>query len=91
MNSAKELTELILQKYEIFRSGQLYQNAMKLVQLVKIENHNAQTNGINPIIGEYEDFEFFVNPAKELIELILQKLEIFKSVQMYLNALKLVQ
>ena len=66
-----ELTELILQKYEIFRSGQLYQNAMKLVQLVKIENHNAQTNGINPIIGEYEDFEFSVNSPKELTELIL--------------------
>ena len=69
MNTAKQLTELILQKYEIFKSDQMYQNALKLVQLVKIENHKAQANGINPIIGKYEDFEFSVYPTKELTEL----------------------
>ena len=81
--------ELILQKYEILKLGQMYQNVVKLVQLVKIENHNVQNNGINPIIGKYENFVFSVNP--ELTELILQKYEIFKSGQMDLKGMKLVQ
>ena len=91
MNPAKELTELILQKYEISKPGQMYLNAAKVVQLVKIENHYAQTNGINPLIGKFENFELSVNPAKELTELILQKYEILKSSQMYQNAVKLVE
>ena len=34
-------TPKYIKKYENFKSSQIYQNAVKLVQLVKIQNHNA--------------------------------------------------
>ena len=65
----KELTELSLQKWEIFKTGQMCLKAVKLVKVVPIENHNGQTDPIDPFIGKYQDFEFFANLANELPEL----------------------
>ena len=47
----------------------MYLNSIKLVQLVLIENHNAKTNQINPLISKYWEFQFFMIFAKELTEL----------------------
>ena len=38
--------------------------AANLVKVVLIENHNGQTDPIDPFIGKYQDFEFFANSAK---------------------------
>ena len=40
-------------KYKNFKLGQMYLNALKIVQLVQIENHNAHTNQIKPLYGKY--------------------------------------
>ena len=49
----KELTDISLQKWEIIKSGKVCVNAVKLVKVVPIENHNAQTDPIDPFIGNY--------------------------------------
>ena len=51
---------------------------------------NAETNGINLLIAKYWDFEFSVNPAKELSELFYINKKISKTGQMYLNSVKFV-
>ena len=56
MNPAEELTELYLQKYEILKSSQMCLKAVKFVKLVLIENHNAQTDQINPFFPVVPDF-----------------------------------
>ena len=65
----KELTELSLQKYEILKSGQMCLKAVKLVKLDLIENHNGQTDPIDPFLGKYQDFEFLANSAKRAAEI----------------------
>ena len=49
---------------------------MKVVCYVKIENHNVKTNRIDTFIGKYKDFEFSVNPAKELTEVFCRNSKI---------------
>ena len=39
-------------------------NTMKLIKKKQIENHNSLTNQIDSFIGNSEDFEFSVVPAK---------------------------
>ena len=53
----------------------MYLNAIKLVQKVKIDNHNAKINEIDSIIGKSQDFEFLVNPAKDRYELFCRNTE----------------
>ena len=53
----------------------MYLKAVKLVKLDQIENHYAQTNQINQLIGKYEDIEFSVNPAKVLTELFCRDMK----------------
>ena len=69
----------------------MYLKVMQLLQFVQIKDFYAKSNRINSLIGKYWEFEFLVNPAKELTELFCKKNEIFKSGQMYLKVVKLVQ
>ena len=48
---------------------------MKLDQKVQIDNYNAKTNHIDQLIGKSQDFEFLVNPAKELSEIFCRNPE----------------
>ena len=69
MNPAKELTELFFRNTKFLNKAKIYLNPIKIVKLVQIGNHNADTDRIYPSIGKYQDFEFSVNPSKELTEL----------------------
>ena len=69
----------------------MYLKATKLVQLVQIEDYYSKSKRINSLISKYWEFEFLVNPAKELTELFCRNMKNFKSDQMYLKATKRVQ
>ena len=61
---------------------------MNFVCLAQIENQNVKTNRNDPFIGKYKEFEFSVNPAKELTEVFCRNSEILNPAKYHLNAMK---
>ena len=77
-NPAKELTELFCRNTKFFKRGPMRTRTVKFDEYVHINIQNTQTYQINPFIGNYSDFEFLANPAKELTELFCRNAKFSK-------------